>query len=247
MESTSEDNEPNNKASIKTDIRAANNLMSVSVPNLTSNMDTVSLLESFAAVARRNLSANTNNMVRSSNASNFMRMALSANTNVNTLSVAQSFPTLSSSGSTSTKHSLKSTQTMSNVTMGVSSLGQALTASLGYVPGSDSDNELLGSCLANTLQLDHDDDDDIEVDDDDDDDNEDDDNEQFDEPEEEDEYDSALSSSMMGYNRRSWDDNSLLSFRRLILDLVEPMSIKLKSLFSVNSQLPHKPPVLLRL
>ena len=81
VESTSEDNEPNNKTSIKTDARAANNPMSVSVPNLTSNMDTVSLLESFAAVARRNLSANTNNMVRSSNASNFMRMALSANTN----------------------------------------------------------------------------------------------------------------------------------------------------------------------
>ena len=108
---------------------------------------------------------------------------------------------------------------MSNVTMGVSSLGQALTASLGsvpgmfgvmnqrhservwvaigrtvsglvylpfpcYIPGSDSDNELLETCLANTLQLDHDDDDDIDVDDDDDDDNEDDDNEddQFDEP-----------------------------------------------------------------
>ena len=71
---------------------------------------------------------------------------------------------------------------MSNVTMGVSSLGQALTMSMGSVPGSDSDNELLETCLANTLQLDQDDDD-IEVDDDDDE-NEDDDNEddQFDEP-----------------------------------------------------------------
>ena len=51
-----------------------------------------------------------------------------------------------------------------------------------YLTGSDSDNELLETCLANTLQLDQDDED-IEVDDEDDD-NDDDDNEDdhFDEP-----------------------------------------------------------------
>ena len=72
--------EPNNKTDSQSRSNATNP-MSVSVPNLTTNMDTVSLLESFAAVARRNLSANTNNMMRSSNASNFMRMALSATSN----------------------------------------------------------------------------------------------------------------------------------------------------------------------
>ena len=55
------------------------NPMSVSVPNLTSSMEqTVSFLESFAAVARRNLGNNVNNMARSSNAS-LVRLALSSN------------------------------------------------------------------------------------------------------------------------------------------------------------------------
>ena len=56
--------------------------MSVSVPNLTTTMEqTVSLLESFAAVARRNLGNNTNNMVSGSNnpCSSLVRLALSSN------------------------------------------------------------------------------------------------------------------------------------------------------------------------
>ncbi len=57
------------------------NPMSVSVPNLTSSMEqTVSLLESFAAVARRNLGNSANNMARSANASSLVRLALSSNT-----------------------------------------------------------------------------------------------------------------------------------------------------------------------
>ena len=54
--------------------------MSMSVPNLPSSMEqTVSLLESFAAVARRNLGNATNNMARSNNASSLVRLALSSN------------------------------------------------------------------------------------------------------------------------------------------------------------------------
>ena len=58
------------------------NPMSVSVPNLTSNMEqTVSLLESFAAVARRNLGNNSNNISRYNNASSLVRLALASNSN----------------------------------------------------------------------------------------------------------------------------------------------------------------------
>ena len=57
------------------------NPMSVSVPNLTSSMEqTVSLLESFAAVARRNIGNNSNNMARCNNAASLVsRLASSAN------------------------------------------------------------------------------------------------------------------------------------------------------------------------
>jgi len=62
------------------------NSMSVSVPNLTSTMEqTVSLLESFAAVARRNLGNNTNNLVaavtgvNNNPCSSLVRLALSSN------------------------------------------------------------------------------------------------------------------------------------------------------------------------
>ena len=62
------------------------NPMSVSVPNLTSNMErmeqTVSLLESFAAVARRNLGNSASNM--RSNASSLVRLALSSGSPGNT-------------------------------------------------------------------------------------------------------------------------------------------------------------------
>lgn len=60
--------------------------MSVSVPNLTTTMEqTVSLLESFAAVARRNLGNNTNNLVAAVTGANnnpcssLVRLALSSN------------------------------------------------------------------------------------------------------------------------------------------------------------------------
>ena len=60
---------------------AASNPMSVSVPNLTSNMEqTVSLLESFAAVARRNLGNVASPMGRhGNNASSLVRLALTTN------------------------------------------------------------------------------------------------------------------------------------------------------------------------
>lgn len=53
--------------------------MSVSVPNLPSSMEqTVTLLDTFAAVARRNLaSGHTSNMPRNANTSSLVRMALS--------------------------------------------------------------------------------------------------------------------------------------------------------------------------
>lgn len=55
------------------------NLMSVSVPNLTTSMEqTVTLLDTFAAVARRNLaSSHASNMPRNANTSSLVRMALS--------------------------------------------------------------------------------------------------------------------------------------------------------------------------
>lgn len=62
--------------------RAPTNPMSVSVPNLTSSMEqTVSLLESFAAMARRNLGNNGNPMVRANNATSLVRLALSSTAN----------------------------------------------------------------------------------------------------------------------------------------------------------------------
>ena len=58
---------------------APTNPMSVSVPNLTSSMEqTVSLLESFAAMARRNLGNNGNPMTRANNATSLVRLALSS-------------------------------------------------------------------------------------------------------------------------------------------------------------------------
>lgn len=61
---------------------ASSNSMSVSVPNLTSSMEqTVSFLESFSAVVRRNLGNNPNNMVVGSSnpCSSLVRLALSSN------------------------------------------------------------------------------------------------------------------------------------------------------------------------
>ena len=55
------------------------NLMSASVPNLPSSMEqTASLLDTFAAVARRNLAAGgPNNLPRNANTTSLVRMALS--------------------------------------------------------------------------------------------------------------------------------------------------------------------------
>lgn len=63
------------------------NPMSISVPNLTSNMEqTVSLLESFAAVARRNLGNSANNMRSSPH--NLVRLALSGTPGTNIMFIS---------------------------------------------------------------------------------------------------------------------------------------------------------------
>ena len=56
-------------------------LMSVSVPNLSSSSveQTVSLLESFAVVARRNLGNSSNNMSRTCNTNSLVRLAMQPN------------------------------------------------------------------------------------------------------------------------------------------------------------------------
>ena len=69
-------------------VAASSNPMRVSVPNLTSNMEqTVNLLESFAAVARRNLSNVASPMGRhGNNASSLVRLALTTNGELSELS-----------------------------------------------------------------------------------------------------------------------------------------------------------------
>ncbi|KAK7477746.1 hypothetical protein BaRGS_00031034 [Batillaria attramentaria] len=122
------------------------NLMSVSVPNLPSSMEqTVTLLDTFAAVARRNLSSgNSSNLPRNANTSSLVRMALSNSPN-NLLSAAQSYPSLTNSN-VPTSNTLTTTQTMANVT---SLLSQALTRSL---PSTSSESdEFLETCRATTL------------------------------------------------------------------------------------------------
>ncbi|KAK2190392.1 hypothetical protein NP493_82g04009 [Ridgeia piscesae] len=180
------------------------NPMSVSVPNLPSSMEqTVSLLESFAAVARRNLGNTTNNMARSNNASSLVRLALSSNSPASfagsLLSAAQSFPSLTGGTSLSTS-TLTSAQTMANMT----SLSEALTRSLAST-SSESD-DFLETCRASTLLAELEDDDELPEPDDNDDENEDDneDDNDYEDVMEEDEYD------VRGCSQRTWDDDFVL-------------------------------------
>ncbi|CAH1802965.1 unnamed protein product, partial [Owenia fusiformis] len=179
------------------------NPMSVSVPNLTSSMEhTVSLLESFAAVARHNLgNNNANNMARSTNTSSLVRLALSSSSNANNLlSEAQSFPNLTTSSSALPTSTLTAAVTSGHVT----SLSRALTMSLTST-SSESDNDFLESCRA-TLLAELEDDDDL-PDPDDDDENEDDNDEDdvYEDSLEEEEYYMRGSS-----RRRTWDDEYVL-------------------------------------
>uniref|UniRef100_K1RA79 E3 ubiquitin-protein ligase n=1 Tax=Magallana gigas TaxID=29159 RepID=K1RA79_MAGGI len=91
------------------------NPMSVSVPNLPTSMEqTVSLLETFAAVARRNLGT-----VGMNNRSNTLRLGSQNAPNLfsivgnNLLSTAQSYPSLTTSNAP-TSSTLTTTQTMAN-------------------------------------------------------------------------------------------------------------------------------------
>ncbi|WAR20557.1 HECD1-like protein [Mya arenaria] len=158
------------------------NPMSVSVPNLPASMEhsTMSLLETFAAVARRNAG---NNMLRSNNAISLARLLPSTCNSPNTLlSAAQSFPNLTSS-LTSTSNTLTTTQTVANVT----SLSQAC----GHRPSA--------------LLADLEDDDDLPDPDDDDDENEDENEDDFDDVLAVDEE-----VELRGERRKTWDDEFVL-------------------------------------
>lgn len=171
------------------------NPMSVSVPNLPTSMEqTVSLLESFAAVAKRNLGT-----VGMNNRSNSIRLA-SQNAISNLLSTAQSYPSLTTN-SAATSNTLTTTQTMANVT----SLSQALTRSLTST-SSESDNEFLETSRATNLLAELEDEEDLPVPDEDDDEN--------DEENEDDElYEDVLEEEdleMRGERRKTWDDEYVL-------------------------------------
>lgn len=196
--------EPDNKEkhvrldSVKGDSHTRNsptNPMSYSVPNLPASMD--NLLETFAAVARRNAG---NNMLRSANAVSLARL-LPPNSSNTLLSAAQSFPNLTTSLA-NTSNTLTTTQTMANVT----SLSQALTRSLAST-SSESDNEFMESCRPKSLLEDLEDDDELpDPDDDDDDENE-------DENEDDDLYDDVLVEEELetrGERRKTWDDEYVL-------------------------------------
>ncbi|XP_052267734.1 E3 ubiquitin-protein ligase HECTD1-like isoform X2 [Dreissena polymorpha] len=176
------------------------NPMSVSVPNLPASMEqSMSLLETFAAVARRNAG---NNMLRSNNA---MRPSV-CNTLTDwtdtLLSAAQSFPNLTQS-LTNTSNTLTTTQAVANV-----AFCQALTRSLTST-SSESDNELLETCRQSVLLGDLEDDDELPEPDDDDDENED---------ENEDDFDDVLGVvgitdedvEMPTERRKTWDDEYVL-------------------------------------
>ncbi|KAK7103616.1 E3 ubiquitin-protein ligase HECTD1-like isoform X2 [Littorina saxatilis] len=175
------------------------NLMSVSVPNLPSSMEqTVTLLDTFAAVARRNLSSgHQSNLPRNSNTSSLVRMALSHSPN-NLLSTAQSYPSLTNSN-VPTSNTLTTTQTMANMT---SLLSQALTRSL---PSTSSESdEFLETCRATSLLAELEDEEDLPEPDDDDDEND-------DENEDDDDYEDVMEDEELDTrDRRSWDDDYVL-------------------------------------
>lgn len=178
------------------------NPMSVSVPNLPTSMEqTVSLLETFAAVARRNLGT-----VGMNNRSNTLRLGSQNAPNLfsivgnNLLSTAQSYPSLTTSNAP-TSSTLTTTQTMANVT----SLSQALTRSL--TSTSSESDEFLETCRATTLLGELDDDEELPGPDDDDDENEDEneDDEVYEDMMEEDGLD-----EVRGERRKTWDDEFVL-------------------------------------
>ncbi|XP_076442551.1 E3 ubiquitin-protein ligase HECTD1-like isoform X4 [Babylonia areolata] len=175
------------------------NLMSVSVPNLPSSMEqTVTLLDTFAAVARRNMSAgHPSNLPRNANTSSLVRMALSNSPN-NLLSTAQSYPSLTNSN-VATSNTLTTTQTMANMT---SLLSQALTRSL---PSTSSESdEFLETCRATTLLAELEDEEDLPEPDDDEDEND-------DENEDDDDYEDVMEDEELDTrDRRSWDDDYVL-------------------------------------
>ncbi|XP_021359960.1 E3 ubiquitin-protein ligase HECTD1-like [Mizuhopecten yessoensis] len=176
------------------------NPMSVSVPNLPSSMEqTVSLLETFAAVTRRNLGT-----VVMNNRSNSGRLGPQNSPSMYNnalLSTAQSYPSLTTSAS-ATSNTLTTTQTMANVT----SLSQALTRSLTST-SSESDNEFMEGCRAPMLLAELDDDcEELAGPDDDDDENE-------DENEDDEVYDDFLEEDELegrGERRKTWDDEFVL-------------------------------------
>ncbi|OWF47209.1 E3 ubiquitin-protein ligase HECTD1 [Mizuhopecten yessoensis] len=187
------------------------NPMSVSVPNLPSSMEqTVSLLETFAAVTRRNLGT-----VVMNNRSNSGRLGPQNSPSMYNsmyhhttlpgqdalLSTAQSYPSLTTSAS-ATSNTLTTTQTMANVT----SLSQALTRSLTST-SSESDNEFMEGCRAPMLLAELDDDcEELPGPDDDDDENE-------DENEDDEVYDDFLEEDELegrGERRKTWDDEFVL-------------------------------------
>lgn len=178
------------------------NPMSVSVPNLPASMEqSMSLLETFAAVARRNAG---NNMLRSNNAISLARLLPPNSPSDWTdtlLSAAQSFPNLTTS-LTNTSNTLTTTQTMANVT----SLSQALTRSLTST-SSESDNEFLETCRPTSLLTDLEDDDELPEPDDDDDEND-------DENEDDDMYDEVLAVDdeveLSRERKKTWDDEFVL-------------------------------------
>jgi E3 ubiquitin-protein ligase HECTD1 len=193
---------------------SSSNTMSVSVPNLTSTMEqTVSLLETFAMVARRNLGNNSSNMLsavtggNNNPCSSLVRLALSSNSPVSfagsLLSAAQSFPNLTTSPASGTSTTLTAAQTTGNVT----SLSQALTMSLTST-SSDSDNDFLEMCRTSTLLAELEDDEELPEPDEEMDDNEDDlkDDEEYDDVMDEDEYENHGGPQ----GRRAWDDEFVL-------------------------------------
>ncbi|XP_012942946.1 E3 ubiquitin-protein ligase HECTD1 isoform X2 [Aplysia californica] len=181
------------------------NSMSASEPNLpTSLVDpTASLLDSFAAVARRNITApHGSNAVRNTHANSLVRLAL-ANSPNNLLSAAQSYPSLTASN-VPTSSTLTTTQTMVNV-MSLSQLFrlQALTRSVTST-SSESDNEFLETYRAHTLLADLEDDEELPEPDDDDDENE-------DENEDDEDYDDVMEDEELEpRDRRTWDDEFVL-------------------------------------
>ncbi|BFZ12481.1 hypothetical protein BsWGS_15521 [Bradybaena similaris] len=175
------------------------NSMSASEPNLPTSLDpTASLLDSFVAVTRRNMTApHGSNIVRNTHASSLVRLAL-ANSPNNLLSAAQSYPSLTASN-VPTSSTLTTTQTMANVM----SLSQALTRSVTST-SSESDNEFLETYRAHTLLAELEDDEELPEPDDDDDENE-------DENEDDEDYDDVMEDEELEpRDRRTWDDEFVL-------------------------------------